>query len=214
VRGLALGGPGPVYGGQMVWRAIAPLRPAGLTGLHLLLGDGAFVGLCPVGADRTYLFANATTPRFRDPGDGRLTRMRERFADFGGVAAQCLATLGRDEDVLCSAIEWLEEARWRAGRVVLIGDAAHAGSPMMGQGGCLAMEDALALADELASASDVATALDRFEQRRQPRVAWVREQSRAAAQSLALPAVARNAALRERGDALLRARYQPLLAPI
>jgi len=38
---------------------------------------------------------------------------------------------------------------------VLIGDAAHAMSPMMGQGGCMAIEDALVLADELRRAPDI-----------------------------------------------------------
>jgi 2-polyprenyl-6-methoxyphenol hydroxylase-like FAD-dependent oxidoreductase len=44
---------------------------------------------------------------------------------------------------------------WSAGRVVLIGDAGHAMSPMMGQGGCMAIEDALVLADELRRAPDI-----------------------------------------------------------
>jgi 2-polyprenyl-6-methoxyphenol hydroxylase-like FAD-dependent oxidoreductase len=46
----------------------------------------------------------------------------------------------------------VEQAAWYTGRVVPIGDAAHASSPMMGQGGCLAMEDAYVLAEVLRSA--------------------------------------------------------------
>ena len=42
-------------------------------------------------------------------------------------------------------MEWMECEKWHLGRVVLVGDAAHASSPMMGQGGCMAMEDACAL---------------------------------------------------------------------
>ena len=38
-----------------------------------------------------------------------------------------------DDQIHCSNIEWLEHDRWSAPRVVLIGDAAHATSPMMGQ---------------------------------------------------------------------------------
>jgi 2-polyprenyl-6-methoxyphenol hydroxylase-like FAD-dependent oxidoreductase len=129
------------------------------------------------------------------------------------VVQEYLAALDGDEQIHCSAIEWLEVARWGTGRVVLIGDAAHAGSPMMGQGGSMAMEDACVLAETLRGAGDVEGALAAFVARREPRVGWVRQQSLAAAHGLGLPAAARNAALRERGDAMLRARFQPLTAP-
>jgi 2-polyprenyl-6-methoxyphenol hydroxylase-like FAD-dependent oxidoreductase len=49
--------------------------------------------------------------------------------------------------------------QWHAGRIVLIGDAANASSPMMGQGGCMAMEDACALADSLCAHASLAEAL-------------------------------------------------------
>jgi 2-polyprenyl-6-methoxyphenol hydroxylase-like FAD-dependent oxidoreductase len=39
--------------------------------------------------------------------------------------------------------------------VVLIGDAAHASSPLMGQGGCMAMEDAGVLAENLVLGSEL-----------------------------------------------------------
>lgn len=49
VRMLALSDAPPVYGGQMVWRSLAPTRPRGLNGIEFWLGDGCFFGLCPVG---------------------------------------------------------------------------------------------------------------------------------------------------------------------
>lgn len=67
-----------------------------------------------------------------------------------------LASLERDEQVHCSAIEWVDVDEWRTGRVVLIGDAAHASSPLMGQGGCMAMEDACVLGETLRSAATLA----------------------------------------------------------
>jgi 2-polyprenyl-6-methoxyphenol hydroxylase-like FAD-dependent oxidoreductase len=62
----------------------------------------------------------------------------------------------------------LEE--WHRGRVVLIGDAAHASSPMMGQGGCMAMEDALVLAESLDTHPTLAQVLEVYVIRRRPRV--------------------------------------------
>jgi 2-polyprenyl-6-methoxyphenol hydroxylase-like FAD-dependent oxidoreductase len=86
-----------------------------------------------------------------------------------------------------ASIEWVDLERWHHGRVVLIGDAAHAGPPMMAQGGCMAMEDAWVLAEVLSHAESVESALDRYARRRRPRVDWVQQESRAWARATASP---------------------------
>ena len=73
--------------------------------------------------------------------------------------------------------EEIERDEWRSGRVLLIGDAAHACSPTLAQGGSLAIEDAIVLADLLASEISVNDAIDAFVARRQPRAQWVRERT-------------------------------------
>jgi len=153
-----------------------------------------------------------TGPRLQDPAQGRLGRLRDRFAKFGGLVQEYLASLDQDEQIHCGPIEWLELDEWRSGRVVLIGDAAHASSPMIGQGGCMAMEDAVVLAEVLSSAHSIESALDAYVEGRRPRVGWVRQQSRAVGESVSLPARTRDAALRERGGQMFRQRFTPLLA--
>jgi 2-polyprenyl-6-methoxyphenol hydroxylase-like FAD-dependent oxidoreductase len=64
VRSLAFDAPPPVYGEQMVWGSLAPVRPRGLTNLQFLLGDGCFFGLCPVGSDQTYGFGTSPARQF------------------------------------------------------------------------------------------------------------------------------------------------------
>ncbi|MFY9927309.1 MAG: hypothetical protein WAK82_04830, partial [Streptosporangiaceae bacterium] len=53
--------------------------------------------------------------------------------------------------------------------------------------------------------------LNRYQARRRPRIQWVQQQSRLAAKAWALPPAIRDAALRERGDQMLRDRYRPLI---
>jgi FAD-dependent urate hydroxylase len=60
--------------------------------------------------------------------------------------------------------------RWHAGRVCLLGDAAHAMSPSAGQGASLALEDALVLAQCLRDLDAPAKAFAAFEKARRPRV--------------------------------------------
>jgi FAD-dependent urate hydroxylase len=197
--------------GAMNWRSIAPIRPAGLTALQLYLGHGCVFGLVPLGAGRTYGFAYVVQPRLHDPPEGRLDRLRKRFAAFGVRVQEYLASLDRDDQVICSAMEWMESKKWYSGRVVLVGDAAHASSPMMGQGGCMAMEDACVLADELRAAVTVESALAGYVSRRTARVKWVQQQSIALAEILTGPSLVRNAVLRERGNEAMQTRFGPLV---
>jgi len=213
IRQIALGTALPVYGGQMVWRSLVPIRPPEYDDcVQFWLGDGCFFGLCPVGEGRTYGFANVAEPRFYDGLEGRLERLRKRFAGFGGIVRDYLAALKCDEQLHCGPIEWLDVDRWHRGRVVRIGDAARASSPMMGQGGSMAMEDALVLAETLHATPHVATAIEMFVRRRRPRTDWVQQASRAVGEMLHMPPQARSAALRERGNRAFCDRFQPLIA--
>jgi 2-polyprenyl-6-methoxyphenol hydroxylase-like FAD-dependent oxidoreductase len=211
VRALTLTAAAPSDLGAMNWRSIAPIRPAGLTGLQMHLGKGCTFGLVPMGAGRTYGFAYVIQPRFHDPVAGRLERLRKRFATFCGRVQEYLASLERDDQIICSAMEWMELEKWHTGRVVLVGDAVHASSPMMGQGGCMAMEDACVLADELRAAATIDDALASFVRRRKSRVEWVQRQSMEVGKMLTAPPLVRNAALRERGNQAMQARFGPLV---
>jgi 2-polyprenyl-6-methoxyphenol hydroxylase-like FAD-dependent oxidoreductase len=213
VRRFAFGGPSPVYAGQMAWRSLAPVRPRSLDGVQFWLGEDRFFGLCPVGDELTYGFGNLACARRHEPVSGRAGRLRDYFAGFGAPVRQYLAAVPGDDSIHCSPVEWLPEVIWSAGRVVLIGDAAHAMSPMMGQGGCMAIEDALVLADELRRAPDIPSAVVAFAARRRPRVDWVRGQSQALTELVRLPAHIRNRRLRDRGVSAFHDRYRPLVAP-
>jgi 2-polyprenyl-6-methoxyphenol hydroxylase-like FAD-dependent oxidoreductase len=212
VRALTLHTRAPTYSGAMSWRSVAPTRPRRLSALQFLLGEGCFFGLCPVGEGRTYGFGNITEPRSHEPMAGRLDRLRGRFAGFGGIVQEYLAALESDEQIHCGPVEWLVLEKWHSGRVVLIGDAAHASSPMMGQGGCMAMEDAWVLAESLRRSGTLAEALEKYVVRRRPRVNWVHQESDAVAQSFRLPSPVRNDALRQAGQQMFQRRFAPLLA--
>jgi 2-polyprenyl-6-methoxyphenol hydroxylase-like FAD-dependent oxidoreductase len=202
---------GPDYAGVVAWRNVIPARPDGVNELMVLLGDGCFLGVVPVGDAHTYTFGAIVTEPIHDPLPGRLERFRDRFGAFGGPVPDCLAALESDEQLHFGPIEWVDLDSWHAGRAVLIGDAAHAAPPHMGEGGSMAIEDALVLAEVLRDTRTVEDALDAYEARRRPRVGWVQEQSRAAAKAWILPPEARNAVLRERGDQMLQDRYRPLI---
>ena len=212
VRRLALGAATLGYTGLMDWRSLIPMSLPGLTSLTVLLGEGRSFGLALAGAGQTYGFGLVNEPRFHDQVEGRLERLRQRFAHFGGLVPAYLAALTRDEQVHCAPVEWVGDmAQWHRGHVVLIGDAAHAGPPPMGEGGCLAMEDAYVLAEELRAADSVECALDAYVARCRPRAEWVVQQSRAMVASRARPSAIRNPELRARGEQEMHDRFRRLI---
>ena len=90
--------------------------------------------------------------RSREPSSGcsMATRSRSR---------PCSRRLRSSDELWFSPFEEVSPPAWVKGRVVLIGDAAHATAPNMAEGASLAMEDALVLADCLAAGDDVSQAL-------------------------------------------------------
>jgi 2-polyprenyl-6-methoxyphenol hydroxylase-like FAD-dependent oxidoreductase len=204
--------PGPVPDGRTAWRSVARVGSEQPAAVQFWLGDDRFFGLCPVGDGLTYGFGNLADSGRREPVAGRCRRLQEAFADFGAPVRRYLDAVRGDGDVHCAPVAWLPEVARGDGRVALMGDAAHAMSPMMGQGGGMAIEDALVLADELRRTDDVPVATAAFAARRHARVEWVRAQSRALGELLRLPAPVRDIALREQGVRAFADRYRPLVA--
>jgi 2-polyprenyl-6-methoxyphenol hydroxylase-like FAD-dependent oxidoreductase len=166
------------YAGYTCWRLAMP-SPFEATGLREMWGRGRRFGIVPIGAGRLYCFAVANAPRGEsDPPEGRVERFRARFAEFGEQVPAILEAVGSPEQLIHNDLEELEEGPWHAGRVLLIGDAAHAMTPNMGQGAAMALEDAMVLVELLREKRPLGEVPSRLQQRRAPRVRWVQRQSR------------------------------------
>jgi 2-polyprenyl-6-methoxyphenol hydroxylase-like FAD-dependent oxidoreductase len=64
-------------------------------------------------------------------------------------------------------------SKWVDGKLALLGDAAHATTPNLGQGACQAIEDAYVIAQELSSNFDVATSLTNYQKRRENKARFI-----------------------------------------
>jgi 2-polyprenyl-6-methoxyphenol hydroxylase-like FAD-dependent oxidoreductase len=163
--------------GQVVWRALLR-RPASITGEFQFYGPGLKTGFTLLGADKMYEFL--VQPFDSDlpaPAD-RPARMRELLEAFGGVVAEVRDQITDPDRVDVRKLYWLiMPPPWYRGRVLLIGDAAHATTPQLAMGGAIALEDGIVLGELLASASDLDTALEAFMERRYERCRMVVENS-------------------------------------
>lgn len=169
----------PTYTGFGVWRSIHA-KPAAIDTKIMMMGLGTRLGIMPISRDQLYLFGTTREPN--KPYYPRKTWadvMRVKFAAFGGPAAPLLAEIESPEQVFYTSVEEVHlPLPWSRGRVLLIGDAAHSSSPFMGQGGAMALEDAVLLADMLAEAGDIPATLTDFAERRYERCKFVQDASR------------------------------------
>jgi 2-polyprenyl-6-methoxyphenol hydroxylase-like FAD-dependent oxidoreductase len=176
VRASAVGEGRERYGGACFWRTTLPEQI--VTQATGFVARPLTVGLIPLVGDRTHAFFQllAETPS-SDSVRGRAARLGGRYSGMGVTVQRALAILPSDEDIHFGMLDWVEPPTWGTGRVVLIGDAAHSMAPPLALGGAMAIEDAIVLAEELAQTQDLTFGVARFIDRREPRVAFVRERT-------------------------------------
>ncbi|KAA1418672.1 FAD-binding monooxygenase [Nocardioides humilatus] len=152
------------YAGYPAWRGIARRggEPVQYWGSHQEFG------IVPLGGDASYWFA---TVRERAGGSNadELAHLRSSFAGWPAPVQEVLAATDPADVTRNDVMDREIPRRWTDGRVVVIGDAAHAMRPHLGQGGCQALIDAVVLAHLVHATPSLAAAFAAFErQRRSP----------------------------------------------
>lgn len=162
--------------GMGIWRIFGP-RPDSVIRTDLTYGGHCYIaGYCPTGADSqyAYLVEDAQDRTTLSPEE-QLATVRELAAHYGGPWTEIREGLTDPSQVNYT---WFEThvlpAPWNRGRVVLLGDAAHACPPTLAQGGAQALEDAAVLTELLLTRAEVDDALwDELTRRRHDRAAEV-----------------------------------------
>lgn len=146
------------YSGYVGWRAVVAGVPNGYSGpwLSETWGRGGRFGIAPIGGGRTYWYASANFPEGTvDEPATRQERLLQRFSKWHAPIRDLIGGT-RSEDILFTPIydrapqfRLNGTARDLSARCILLGDAAHPLTPNLGQGACMAIEDAAALAELL-----------------------------------------------------------------
>jgi 2-polyprenyl-6-methoxyphenol hydroxylase-like FAD-dependent oxidoreductase len=177
------------YAGYRAWRGVADVgyglvpEEAGLN----LWGRGSEVGVVSIGRERFYWFMTRNAPEGEAEGAaGRKREVLDLLRGWYGPARTAVEATGESRILRNDIYDRDPLKRWGAGRVTLLGDAAHPMTPNLGQGACQAIEDAVVLARCLGDGGEVDSSLRLYEARRIPRTADVVRRSRRAGRILQL----------------------------
>jgi 2-polyprenyl-6-methoxyphenol hydroxylase-like FAD-dependent oxidoreductase len=129
---------------------------------------GSF-GQAPLDGDLVYFWAAAHVGAAAEAVSRRdLGAFRQEWRGVLPAAADLLERVSSFDDLLVNTVRRVDCRRWFSGRMVLLGDAAHAMAPNLGQGANSALVDGVFLAEELAGARSVKDALVGYDKRRRP----------------------------------------------
>lgn len=175
-REQLLGDVPPVYRGYATWRAVTAVEHAALPAYTAteVYGHGRRFGVGPVGLGRTGWWATFNEPEgAAEAPDEHRQKLLRLFGDWCAPVPELIRATPNESILRNATCDRPPAGRWGEGRVTLLGDAAHPVTPNLGQGGCLAIEDAAVLARCLAEYADANHALRSYEARRRVRAARI-----------------------------------------
>ena len=162
----------PVHRGYTVWRGISPEVPASIppaTAIELH-GRGKRFGIGPVGTGRLGWWATANVAEHDE--------LSSMFAGWYQPVVELIEATPKESILKTAALDREPIRTWGSGRMTLLGDAIHPTTPNLGQGGCLAVEDALVLARCFERFGATEESLRKYEVSRYKRTAAVTRYSR------------------------------------
>jgi 2-polyprenyl-6-methoxyphenol hydroxylase-like FAD-dependent oxidoreductase len=176
----------PIDRGYSSWRGVVMYTPTPLTSAtaYEIYGRGQRFGIGPLGLDRVGWWATANTPPGTSIESNAKANRDQLLQLFNGwcepvfelIHSTQLTSLVRNE-----VFDRLPSRKWGEGPITLIGDAIHPTTPNLGQGGCLAIEDAAVLArclHQYGAEAGAAFALRKFERLRFARTTAIARYSR------------------------------------
>ncbi len=163
------------YSGQTSWRGIARMdMPEELNASGKeAWGNKIRFGFSQLGEQEVYWFAVMLADAGGKDDPGIIDRLTDLYRDFHPFVRKLIQNTSENDLIRSDIYDLRRLPTWSQHNVCLIGDAAHATTPNMGQGGCQGLEDAYFMARLLKESTTPAQAFSRFEQLRRKKVDYV-----------------------------------------
>lgn len=155
------------FAGYTCWRGIASNAELKIGETSETWGSQGRFGIVPLADDLIYWFACKNTIEKDSPFKNySLLDLAHSFKGYHDPISSIIAATKEENLIWDDICDVAPLRKFAYGNAVLIGDAAHATTPNMGQGACMALEDAVILANCLSKESDVMRAFRSFEHKR------------------------------------------------
>jgi 2-polyprenyl-6-methoxyphenol hydroxylase-like FAD-dependent oxidoreductase len=136
-------------------------------------GSRQLIGMLPLGQGRCSLFCGLRrNGREMLHAGGGLEALKREIVELCPQSQALVEQIRTPGDFTCTRYQIASLRQWNCGRLICIGDAAHATTPHLGQGVNLALLDALAVSNELDRSNDIASALASAADFRRAQVMW------------------------------------------
>lgn len=171
------------YSGQTCWRGVAKisLSKEHKMGCTEAWGNQIRFGFSAIGNDHIYWFAVAKAPEGKKEKGGKVLKAKllDRFGThFAAPVADIIEATAANKIIRNDITDLKRLKTWSKDRVCLLGDAGHATTPNMGQGGAQGIEDAYYISNILKLIPDHQQAFQIFEKRRRKKVDYIVKNSR------------------------------------
>ncbi len=166
------------YSGQTCWRFVIDfdLGSAEEANMYEIWANrkGLRVGYSKINEKQVYVFI---TNFEKSGGKDNLETIKgdilKLCIDFPDIVKNMIATANPSDIIRTDLFDFKPITNWIDRRAALIGDAAHATTPNLGQGACQAIEDALVIAKQLSINADIETSFKNFQQKRIKKATYI-----------------------------------------
>lgn len=172
----------PRYANYICWRAIVHDPTYQSKKSIETWGPNGRFGLTPLKDNQIYWYACVNADLNNEEIYAYdLTQIKENFKDYSGIIRSTLQKTKQSDLITAPIMDIKPINNYAFNRVLLIGDAAHATTPNMGQGACMAVEDVCVLVDEIKDEPEnILLCFERYNLRRLKRTHYIIETSRLA----------------------------------
>ncbi|MCD1117083.1 FAD-dependent monooxygenase [Chryseobacterium turcicum] len=153
--------------GQKCWRGLTDFNLPEKYNHHALeiWGKGKRFGFVKISDKKVYWYALINENKFKEN-----LNLIETFGDFDSLVLEILEATKQENIILNDIIDLTPIPKWCTENLCLIGDAAHATTPNMGQGACQSIEDAYVIGKLLEKNQDLNSVFEEFQNIRRKKV--------------------------------------------
>ena len=188
-------GQAPVFTGYVAWRGLVPMARLAKVRIHpdsaIMIGPGRSFARYRVRRGELLNYAAfAERGQWAEEGwsiRSAISELLDQYAGCAPIVREIIEQTPPDQCFKWGLFDRDPLPSWTKGRVSLLGDAAHAMLPFLGQGAAMAIEDAVVLARAVEQITDTVAALQAYERTRRDRTAFVTIGSRNAVREFHAP---------------------------